>query len=247
MKKACEKINENLQHLKLGYFLANYEREIQEAARKQFSPLQVLERLVEGEFEERHQRSVQRKIRNARLPVLKTLDEFNWLWPKSINRDLIQNLFRLKFIKQKENVVFIGGVGLGKTHLGTALAYEACQQGYNVRFATAVDIINTLSVPVPTESLARRLKQYTAPDLLIIDELGYLPVGKKGADLLFQVISARYERGSVIITTNRGYKDWPKTFDNDATITSAVLDRVLHHCETVVIEGRSYRMKNRLE
>ena len=143
--------------------------------------------------------------------------------------------------------MFLGSVGLGKTHLSTALAYTACLQGYSVLFATAVDIINTLSAAQASGQLKTAMKKYLTPQVLVLDELGYLPIDKQGADLLFQIISQRYEQGSIILTTNKVFKKWPEIFNNDSSITSAVLDRLLHHAETVVIEGTSYRMKEQVE
>jgi DNA replication protein DnaC len=176
--------------------------------------------------------------------VIKTLEQFKWTWPKKINRLQIQNIFRLQFIENKANVILLGGVGLGKTHLASALGYEACLRGYSVLFASAIDVINTLAAAKKAGTLKLELKKYARPSLLVLDELGYLPIDKVGADLLFQIISLRYERGAMIITSNRAFKHWPEIFNNDSTLTSAILDRVLHHAETVVIEGRSYRMKD---
>ena len=132
---------------------------------------------------------------------------------------------------------------MGKTHLASAIGYQACLQGYGVLFTTAIDVINTLTADLAAGQLKKGLKRYLKPELLILDELGYLPIDKRGADLLFQIISYRYEKGSIMITSNRAYKDWPEIFNNDATLTSAILDRLLHHAETLVIEGKSYRMK----
>ena len=142
-------------------------------------------------------------------------------------------------------MIFIGGVGLGKTHLATALGRQACEKGHTVLFTTAVDILNTLAAAQIAHQLRQELKRYTRPDLLVIDELGYLPIDKLGADLLFQVFSQRYERGSTVLTTNKAYKQWPSIFNNDAMLASAVLDRLLHHAETVVIDGPSYRMRDK--
>ena len=136
---------------------------------------------------------------------------------------------------------------IGKTHLATALGYAACQHGYSVLFANAIDAINTLSAAQAQGALKTQLKRYLSPALLILDEVGYLPIDQRGADLLFQVISQRYERGSIVITSNKAFKQWPSIFNGDSTITSAVLDRLLHHAETVIIEGSSYRMKDRIE
>jgi DNA replication protein DnaC len=144
------------------------------------------------------------------------------------------------------NVVLMGNVGLGKTHLAIALAHSACLDDIPVLFTSAVDIVNTLSAAQCVDNLPRALKRYLTPDLLVVDELGYIPMDKRGADLLFQVISARYERGAIVLTTNTAYKQWPRIFNSDSTITTAVLDRLLHHCETIKIQGKSYRMKDKV-
>jgi DNA replication protein DnaC len=236
-----------LQFLKLPFILEHFEELAQKAGAEQWSHVEYLARLVEGEAALRQDRARQRRIRQARFPVLKTLQQFDFTWPAKVNRLQVQNLFRLKFIEDKANAILIGGVGLGKTHLAIALGWAACQAGPRVRFATAIDIINSLSAAQNAGRLVKELKQYTRPELLIIDELGYLPIDKRGADLLFQIISHRYERGSIVLTTNKVYKHWPSIFNNDSTLTSAILDRVLHHAETLVIEGKSYRMKDRID
>jgi DNA replication protein DnaC len=217
------------------------------AAKNSLTHLDYLDQLIEGEAALRADRSVARRIKAARFPVIKTLDTFRWDWPTKINRLQIQDLFRLGFIKDHANVILLGLVGLGKTHLATALGHAACQQRLNVLFANAIDVVNTLNAARTNGTLKRELRKYTSPALLILDEVGYLPIDQHGADLLFQVISARYERGSIVLTTNKAFKHWPSIFNNDSTITSAVLDRLLHHGHTVVIEGSSFRMKDRIE
>jgi len=234
----------HLKYLGLRFMLDNFEPL---SARKQWSPVDYLAALAQGEAALRRDRFIERKIHQARFPVLKTLEQFRWSWPTSINRAMVQNLFRLSFIQEKSNVIFLGGVGLGKTHLATALGYTACLQGNSVLFTTAIDVINTLSAAQAANRLKTDLKKYLAPSVLILDELGFLPIDKHGADLLFQVISSRYEQGSIIITSNKSYKEWPYIFNNDATLTSALLDRLLHHAETILIEGPSYRMKDQIE
>jgi DNA replication protein DnaC len=206
-----------------------------------------LARLIEGEAQRRQELAIQRRIAAARFPCIKTLDQFDWNWPKKINRTQVQNLFRLAFLPEHGNVVFMGGVGLGKSHLSAALGYAACLAGHSVLFTTAVDIINTLTAAQAAHRLKVELKRLLSPRILCIDEVGYLPIDKVGADLLFQVISQRYERGSIVLTTNQAYKHWAKIFNNDSTLTSAVLDRLLHHADTVIIEGQSYRMKDQIE
>ena len=187
---------------------------------------------------------MQARIKSARFPVLKTLEQFNWTWPKKINRLAVQNLFRLEFLAHKANVVFLGNVGVGKTHLATALGYAACLEGHSVLFAGAIEVINDLQAAQKNGAVKGALKKYLRPALLILDEVGYLPIDQKGADLLFQVISQRYERGSIALTTNKPFKQWASIFNNDSTIASAVLDRLLHHADTIVIEAASYRMKD---
>lgn len=240
------KTTDMLQTLQLMYPLQNLEELTARAGREGWSHSDYLDRLLEGECQRRETNGIARRIKEARFPLRKDLTEFNWSWPRKINKSQIQNLFRLAFVEAHANVVFIGGVGVGKTHLATALGRRACELGHTVLFATAVDIVNTLAAAQATQRLRAEMRRYTRPRVLVVDELGYLPIDKLGADLLFQVFSQRYERGSIVLTTNRAYKQWPGIFNNDATLASAVLDRLLHHAETVLIEGHSYRMKDRI-
>ena len=242
-----EQLVSYLHYLKLAYFREHHQPLAKEAAQKNWTPLEFLSRLVEGEALRRKDHATQRRLQAARFPVIKTLEQFDWTWPKKINRPQVQNLFRLSFLKDKGNVIFMGGAGLGKSHLATALAYEACLAGHTALFTTAIDIVNTLAAAQSTHRLKAELKRYLSPTVVLIDELGYLPIDKAGADLLFQVFSQRYETGSTLVTTNQAYKHWAKVFNNDATLTSAVLDRLLHHAETITIEGRSSRMKDQIE
>lgn len=246
-KNNPHRLDQILKYLKLPYMRDQHQELAKQASQKQWSHLDYFEKLADGEAALRRDRSIQRRIRLARLPVIKTLDHFDWTWPKKINRLQVQNLFRLQFIENRSNVIFLGGVGLGKTHLASAMAYSACLKGKTVLFTTAIDVINTLSAAQAAGRMKQELKKYTQPTFLLIDELGFLPIDKKGADLLFQVISLRYERGAMAITSNRAYKDWPEIFNNDSTLTSAILDRLLHHAETVIIEGKSYRMKDQID
>jgi DNA replication protein DnaC len=238
---------DQLEYLKLPFIQAHYAELAQQANRQNWDHQEYLRRLVDGEFGQRQQRRIERRVQAARFPVLKTLEQFNWSWPKKINRLQVQNLFRLEFIPQKGNVIFLGTVGVGKTHLATALGYAACLEDYSVLFADAIAVVNDLTAAQKTGSLKRAIQKYLRPQTLCLDEVGYLAIDQGGADLLFQVISQRYERGSIILTTNKPYKQWPSIFNNDSTIASAVLDRLLHHAETVLIEGPSYRMKDQIE
>jgi DNA replication protein DnaC len=236
-------IMDYLSYLKLPFIRENFETIAKTAARKKWDHIQFLSELVEQESNLRRDRCIQRRIKMARFPVIKTMDQFDWSWPKKINQAQIQNLFRLKCIEEKSNIIFISSVGLGKTHIATALGYQACLKNNTVLFTSTIDAVNNLIAAQHAGQLKQELKKYLKPSLLIMDELGYLPIDKNGADLLFQIISERYERGSIIITTNRVFKEWPEIFNNDSTLTSALLDRLLHHTEAVLIEGDSYRMR----
>ena len=233
-----------LDDLAFRFMREQYRPLAEEAARQEWDCLDYLCRLVEGEAAMRHDRSVQRRIRMARFPVIKTLDDFDWTWPAKLNRAQVQQLFRLDFLRTRANVIFLGAVGVGKSHLSIALGYAACLQGCSVRFATAIDIVNGLAAAQAANALKKELRKYTRPQLLVIDELGYLPIDRLGADLLFQVISQRYERGSIVLNSNKPYKHWPEIFHNDSVLATAVLDRLLHHADTVTVTGKSYRMKD---
>lgn len=245
--KPTQKLEADLRMLGLNFMAEHYNQLASKAARDATNHADYLAGLTVGELNLRRDRATIRRIKNARFPVVKTIDQFSWSWPKKINRMAVQNLFRLQFLDDHANVILLGTVGLGKTHIATALGYAACLAGKSVLFATAVDAINTLAAAQAASKLKVELKKYLSPQILILDELGYLPIDKHGADLLFQVISQRYERGSTIITSNRAFKQWPEIFNNDSTLTSAILDRLLHHAETQVIEGKSYRMKDQIE
>ncbi|MFT5492793.1 MAG: transposase/DNA replication protein DnaC [Limisphaerales bacterium] len=177
-----QQLEEHASYLKLGFLMENHEDYTQRAAQHQWSPQEYLIHLLEGEVGRRRGNQVQRRIKSAKFPVIKTLEQFDWSWPKKINRQHVLDLFRLQFLNPHANVIFMGGVGLGKTRLATALGYAACQQGVSVLYSTAVDIINTLVAAQAAGRLKIELKRYLSPSLLILDELGYLPIDKTGAD-----------------------------------------------------------------
>ena len=240
-------LESQLEYLKLNSIRQNYASACSLAAQNKTPHIDLLATLVDAEASARQDKALARRISAARFPNIKTLEQFSWSWPKQVNELQVKNLFRLTFLKQKANVIFLGGVGLGKTHLAIALGHSACLQGYSVLFTTAIDAINSLSSALAQGRLKQELARFSKPQLLILDELGYLPIDKRGADLLFQIISQRYELGSIVITTNRAYKNWPEIFNNDATLTSALLDRLLHHAENIQISGQSFRMKDKIE
>jgi DNA replication protein DnaC len=198
MKNQPSLLSEQLEYLKLKYVADQYGPLADEAIRQPWDHREYLRRLIEGEYNDQRQRRVAARIKSARFPVIKTLEQFNWTWPKKINRLAVQNLFRLEFVAQNANVVFLGNVGTGKSHLATALGYAACLEGHSVLFAGAIEVINDLQAAQKNGGLKRALKKYLRPAIVILDEVGYLPIDQKGADLLFQVISQRYERGSPV-------------------------------------------------
>lgn len=233
-----------LSTLKLPTILAQLPIVAKQAADQSWSHTQFLQHLLQAEANDRSTRATERRIRNARFPVCKTVDQFDWSWPIAINRALVQHLLTLEFLTDHHNVIFLGPTGAGKSHLAVALGFLACQNGVHTRFVSTIDLVNHLCAAAAADQLKSAMRTYTNPRLLILDEIGYLPATKSGADILFQVLSARYERASTILTTNKAYKDWPEIFNNDATLASAILDRLLHRASTVVIDANSYRMKN---
>jgi DNA replication protein DnaC len=238
-------LDRDLAELKLPEIAKGYREVLDEAARKGTSMLEVLATLFGLEQAARQQRALQRRLREARLPKQKTLAEYDFNFPKRIPKAMILRLFDCDFIGRQGCAVLIGSTGTGKSHLLTALGYTAVERGYSVRHTRVVDMINHLTAAQIKGVLGRVLSAYVRPSLLLLDELGYLPIDKRGADLLFQVVAARYETGSIVISTNRPFREWGKLFDTDNTLATALIDRLMHHGEAIVIEGDSYRMRNK--
>ncbi len=246
MTSPChEKLLRDLAELKLHRIAELYPEMLNQAARNRTSMLHVLAALIGEEVTVRRQRALERRIHRARLPKRKTLQEYDFNFPKRIPKQAILRLFDCDFVAQHGCAVFIGPTGTGKSHLLNAWGYTACEKGISVRFTRVVDMINVLTTAQINGTLDKALRQYTLPQALLLDELGYLPIDKRGADLLFQVVAARYECGSIVISTNRAFRDWGAIFDVDNTLATAMIDRLMHHGEAIVIRGDSYRMKDK--
>lgn len=243
-KAPMKTLPEMMRYLNLLHSALHYETMIKQAADDNLSHEAFLERLLSEETSAKFSRTVALRLKQARLPGIKTLDTYDFAHPHFIPKHKILSAFSLSFVEKKEGLIFMGPSGLGKTHLAIALGYKACEQGVRVLFTRAVDMINHLIASQSDHTLHRVMKIYTWPTLLIIDEVGHLPFDQKGGEHFFNVISHRYERGSVILTTNRPFKDWGKIF-HDTTLASGIIDRLVHHTEVVKIEGESYRVKDR--
>jgi DNA replication protein DnaC len=217
---------------------------LEAAAKENLSHRQFLERLLSDELAWRHERLVARLIREARFPSIKTIDAFDWSHPTAIPQSLILHALDLDFVDKRGHLIFLGRGGLGKTHLATAIGYAACQREIRTLFTTAADMINRLVAAKADHSLERVLRRYCSPRLLILDELGYLPLDKEGRDLFFQVISKRSETGSVILTTNKAFRQWDEVFQDNAVAT-AIAERLIENGELIKIEGSSYRVRRR--
>jgi len=240
-KHLHEQLQQYLAELRLSQIAATYQEVLDEAARKNTSMLEVLAALIASEVTHRRQCALERRMLQAKLPPRKTLEDYKFDFPKRIPQQKILRLFDCEFVSQRHCAILIGRTGTGKTHLLNALGYTACEKGISVRWTRAIDMINVLTTAHINGTLEKKLREYTRPELLLLDELGYLPIDKRGADLMFQVVAARYECGSIVLTTNRLFREWGKIFDVDNTLATAMIDRLMHHGDAIVIDGKSYR------
>lgn len=234
-----------LKELHLNQTLAIFEEEAQKAAKTKMSYIGYLAKLMEEEILYKTDRSINRKIQVAKFPRMKTLEDFDFGFQSGLNSKEVIELSNLRFIDQKENVIFVGPPGVGKSHLAIALGVKACIARYRVLFISAKDLIRDLYASLVDQSTAEKIEALSRLHLLIIDELGYMPVDTEGANLFFQLISRRYECGSIILTTNMPFDQWDKIF-GDQVISAAIIDRLAHHCHIFSINGCSYRMKDKL-
>jgi len=232
----------HLKALKLPTFLREYDKQARQCAAEGVDHTGYLLRLAELELLERERRSVERRIRQARFPAVKSLDSFDFAAIPSLNKLLVLELARCEYVERQENVIALGNSGTGKTHVALGLGLAACQKGLAVGFTTAAALVHELIEARDERRLLRLQKQLAAYRLLIIDELGYVPLSPTGAELLFEVFSQRYERGSVIVTSNLPFDEWTSMFGSER-LTGALLDRLTHHVHILELNGDSYRLK----
>jgi DNA replication protein DnaC len=234
-----------LKKLKMPQAAKVYESMAREAVDNSLDYEEYLLGVVEQEIHQRENNRIQRGIRQAAFPVIKTLENFDFKVIPSLNKPKVLKLMQGDYIRKKENIILVGNSGVGKTHIAIALGYEACRQGFKVKFYTAAGLINELLAAQQEYRLSRLEKQWLTPHVVILDELGYIPFSKTGAELLFQFCSARYERGSLIITTNLEFPKWTEVL-GDEQMTAALLDRLTHNAHILNINGESFRFRQAL-
>jgi DNA replication protein DnaC len=243
-KKMIDTLIEKLKLLRLKAFAESLLQVIETAEHKNWSAPHMLEHLVDLELELKTQNRISLCFKQSKLFEKITIDQFDFNFHPSRRKQktLIENLLTLDFVSQKKDIILIGNPGVGKSFLAKCIAYGATQATLKVLFTTAIDMINHLVAANADHSLRKKLHQYQSPDLLVIDEIGYLPLGKQGSNLFFQVISARHEKKSTMITTNLPFADWGNIFDS-TTVATAIADRLVNNSEVIIMEGKSYRKK----
>lgn len=215
----------------------------EQAAREQLSPLSFLELVLSGELDRKDERRVTTMLKLSALPPGKTLEDFDWSFQPRVDRRQIETLATCSFIREKTNVLFLGPPGVGKSHLAAALGVKAIKNGFSVTHFVLDDLMHALRADAAVPPARLRAKRYFNSALLIIDEVGFRPLDRTEANLFFRLVSARYERGSIVLTSNKHVRDWPAVFADDEILTTAILDRLLHHVQVLHIDGRSYRLR----
>lgn len=239
-----ERLKTNLGYLKLNRIMEVLDSHNRLAQEKELSYTDYLDGLMAEEAAGRAERGSVIRLKMARFPAIKTIEQFDFSFQPSIDKRKVEELFTMRFISQRENVLFLGPPGVGKTHLAIALGVKACYQGYRVQFTTLSDLVGKLRAARADHSFDKSLQSLNLPAVLILDELGYLPLDQEGSHLFFQLVSQRYEKGSMILTSNKSYGEWGNIFA-DTVMAAAILDRLLHHSTSFSIKGESYRLKEK--
>ena len=234
-------LGHHLKALKLPTFLREYDKLARQCAAEGVDHVRYLLRLAELELIERERRMVERRIKEAKFPAVKSLDSFDYLTLPSLNKALVMELARSEYVARRENIIAVGNSGTGKTHFAIGLGLAACQKGLSVGFTTAAAMVHELIEARDEKRLLRQQRQFANYKLLIIDELGYVPLSQTGAELLFEVFSQRYERGATIVTSNLPFDEWTSVFGSER-LTGALLDRLTHHVHILEMNGESYRL-----
>ena len=234
-------LGHHLKALKLPTFLREYDKLARQCAAEGVDHVRYLLRLAELELIERERRMVERRIKEAKFPAVKSLDSFDYLTLPSLNKALVMELARSEYVARRENIIAVGNSGTGKTHIAIGLGLAACQKGLSVGFTTAAAMVHELIEARDEKRLLRQQRQLANYKLLIIDELGYVPLSQTGAELLFEVFSQRYERGATIVTSNLPFDEWTSVFGSER-LTGALLDRLTHHVHILEMNGESYRL-----
>jgi len=241
-----QRVQESLHHLKLTQMSDCVDHLAEQAASSNWTYVEFLDKLLEAELAARAQRDITAKTRQARFPFVKTLDQFEFAFQPSVNEKQVRELANLRFVAHGENVLLLGPPGVGKTHLAIGLGMSAILQGMSVMFFRVADLLEQIARDAKADRLNQRLQLLARPKLLIIDEMGYFPLDRQAGQFLFQLVSRRYQKGSIILTSNKSFADWGDIFV-DPVLATALLDRLLHASHTLNIRGQSYRLKDKLK
>lgn len=230
--------------LNLSWGRDNLDQALESAAGRDLSYLEFLNGLLKAEMAAREEKAEQRRMKRADFPFIKTVDDFDFGFQRSITRKQVNRLLDMHWVEKAYNLVFLGPPGVGKSHVAVAIAVEAVKKGYRVSFVTMETLVRHLKLETTSPRSRQKVKKIMASDLVVIDEIGFLPISRQEANLFFQLVSALYEQAALIITSNKGFEDWPELM-GDPVITTAILDRIVHHSEIFNLTGESYRLKNR--